>query len=143
MSEVAGRVNRQAGRLSQAGPVQRSERGPGAPLALPPTCEPAVLDDLQQHVEHVWVRLLDLVKQNHAEGAAPAGEGGGGRARAQAEAPSRSGRQGAGRSSARRQPSEPTARLSAGQAGPAASQPCPPAPPAPHLTASVSLPPSP
>ncbi len=37
-----------------------------------PTCEPPVLDDLQQHVEHVGVRLLNLIKQHHAEGLAPA-----------------------------------------------------------------------
>lgn len=35
-------------------------------------CEATVLDDLQQHVEHVRVRLLDLVKEHHAERLAPA-----------------------------------------------------------------------
>ena len=41
--------------------------------AHPPTREPPVLQDLEHHVEHVGVRLLDLVKQHHAEGLAPAG----------------------------------------------------------------------
>jgi hypothetical protein len=40
-----------------------------------PAHPPAVLDDLQQHVEDIGVRLLNLVKQHHGEGTAPAGAG--------------------------------------------------------------------
>ena len=37
--------------------------------------EPSVVQDLQQEVEHVGVRLLDLVKQDHRVGLAPDGLG--------------------------------------------------------------------
>ncbi len=43
-----------------------------APLAVG---QPSVLQDLQQHVEHVRVRLLDLVEQDHAVRAPPHGLG--------------------------------------------------------------------
>ena len=36
---------------------------------------PPVVQDLQQHVEHVVVRLLDLVEEDHAVGLAPHGLG--------------------------------------------------------------------
>ena len=39
-----------------------------APL---PVRQPAVIEHLQQHVEHVGMRLLDLVKQHHRIGPAP------------------------------------------------------------------------
>ena len=35
-----------------------------------PSVEAAVVEHLQQHVEHVGVRLLDLVEQDHAVGLA-------------------------------------------------------------------------
>ncbi len=31
----------------------------------------AIIQDLQQHIEHVHVRLLNLIKQHHAVGLAP------------------------------------------------------------------------
>ena len=36
-----------------------------------PVGEPAIVEDLEQHVKHVGVRLLDLVKEDHRIGPSP------------------------------------------------------------------------